>query len=337
MTQATTDALEGFGELLRRHRLAAGLSQDELAERAGLSAHGISDLERGARRSPYPQTVHRLATALALSATDTAALRTASRRRTSVDTTERTHWPASELSVVGAPWQPARSTVARRHNLPAPRMQLIGREQHSAMVRDLVLRVPERLVTLTGPGGCGKTQLALHVASHLVDTFADGVWLVELGPIQDGHLVPYALTNLLGCGEHARGTIIETLVAYLAGRELLLVLDNCEHLVDACADLADRVLSDCPRVKFLATSREHLRVAGEVVWRVPSLAAPDLGRTTHLDELAFPRYSCLCSARGRSNGGSSSHPRTRTPWPRFALSWMACRWHWSSRQPGCAS
>src|SRR5437867_3490734 len=141
------------------------------------SSSSLASAERGARRSPYPQTVHRLATALALSATDTAALRTASRRRTSVDTTEGTHWPASELSVVGAPWQPARSTVARRHNLPAPRMQLIGREQHSPMVRDLVLRVPERLVTLTGPGGCGKTQLALHVASHLVDTFADGVWL----------------------------------------------------------------------------------------------------------------------------------------------------------------
>jgi non-specific serine/threonine protein kinase len=163
--------------------------------------------------------------------------------------------------------------------LPTPRIQLIGREQDSAAVRDLVLQAPGRLVTLTGPGGCGKTQLALHVAADLVGILPDGVWLVDLAPVQAGHLVPYAVAAVLRCRERAHETIIDALAAHLADRELLLVLDNCEHLVDACAGLGERLLSSCPHLRILATSREHLRIQGELVWRVPSLATPDSTRT----------------------------------------------------------
>ena len=139
---------------------------------------------------------------------------------------------------------------ARHHNLPTPHTHLIGREQDSATVGDLVLQTPGRLVTLTGTGGCGKTQLALLVAAGLMDAFADGVWLVDLAPVQAPHLVPYAVAAVLGRRERPGEALLDTLVAYLKGRELLLVLDNCEHLIDACANLAERVLSGCPRCGY---------------------------------------------------------------------------------------
>jgi predicted ATPase len=164
---------------------------------------------------------------------------------------------------------------ARLHNLPAPHTHLVGREQDSASVRDLVLQAPGRLVTLTGTGGCGKTQLALQVAAGLVDTFPDGVWLVDLASLQAPHLVPFAVAAVFERRESAGEAITDSLVAYLESRRALLVLDNCEHLIDACADLAERLLAGCPGVRLLATSRERLRIAGETSWRVPSLRGPD--------------------------------------------------------------
>jgi len=176
--------------------------------------------------------------------------------------------------------------TTRRHNLPAPRIQLVGREPDSASLRELVRQAPGRLVTLTGAGGCGKTQLALHVAAELLETFPHGVWLVDLAPVQAGHLVPYAVAAVLGCRERAHRTITDTLIAWLAARDLLLVLDNCEHVVQACARLAEDLLNGCPRLRLLATSREQLRIQGERVWRVPSLASPDPTRSLAAAELA---------------------------------------------------
>jgi predicted ATPase len=144
------------------------------------------------------------------------------------------------------------------HNLPAPQTRLIGREEDSAAVRGLVLQAPGRLVTLTGTGGCGKTQLALHVAAGLVDTFRDGVWLVELAPLQSPHLVPFAVAAVFQRSERAGETLLDTLVAYLRSREAMLVLNNCEHLIHACAELGARLLAGCPGVRLLATSRERL-------------------------------------------------------------------------------
>ena len=115
------------------------------------------------------------------------------------------------------------------------------------------------------------------------------MWLVDLAPVQAPHLVPYAVAAVLGRRERAGEALLDTLVAYLRDRELLLVLDNCEHLIDACADLAERVLSGCPRVRLLATSREQLRIGGEATWRVPSLASPDPQATlSPADLLAYP-------------------------------------------------
>jgi predicted ATPase/DNA-binding CsgD family transcriptional regulator len=179
--------------------------------------------------------------------------------------------------------------TARCHNLPALRMPLIGREQDSAKVRDLVLQAPGRLVTLTGTGGCGKTQLALLVTAELMDAFADGAWLVELAAVHAPHLAPYAVAAVLGRRERAGEAVIDTLIAYLKTREVLLVLDNCEHLVDACAELAERLLSTCPRVRLLATSRERLRIGAETTWRVPSLESPAArGTRAPAELLAYP-------------------------------------------------
>src|SRR5438874_6637638 len=142
-----------------------------------------------------------------------------------------------------------------RHNLPLHRTRLIGRERDVAALRQAVLEREGHLVTLTGAGGCGKTRLVLQAGRDLVDAFADGVWLVELAPLVDPLLVPQAVARALEVTEQPGRPILETLLAKLQSRQLLLVLDNCEHLVDACAQLADRLLTACPRLRLLATSR----------------------------------------------------------------------------------
>lgn len=180
-----------------------------------------------------------------------------------------------ELPAPGA--QPAsrgvRSPVQRRHNLPAQLTSFVGREQEIAEVTGLLAR--SRLVTLTGTGGCGKTRLALEVAGRVVDRFADGVWLVELAALTDGHLVVQAVASTLGLRQCSGHPLTEMLVEYVQPRHLLLLLDNCEHLISDCAALADLLLRACPRLYILATSREALGIAGETRWRVPSLKTPD--------------------------------------------------------------
>jgi non-specific serine/threonine protein kinase len=172
--------------------------------------------------------------------------------------------------------------------LPALHTQLFGREQDSAAVQELVLHTAGRLVTLTGTGGCGKTQLALLVASNLIDAIPDGVWLVDLAPVQAAQLVPQTVISALGVREQPNETPAQTLVAWIGSRGLLLVLDNCEHLIDACAELAATLLDACPNLRLLTTSREPLRISGERLWRVPSLGIPE-PRSVRPDQVArFP-------------------------------------------------
>ena len=157
-------------------------------------------------------------------------------------------------------------------NLPLLANSFVGRERELAEVRTLL--ASSRLVTLTGPGGCGKTRLALEVAG-LAENFEDGVFLVELAGISDGELVPETAARTLGARLRLGLSPTEELANHLEAGETLLVLDNCEHVVDACADLADTLLRSCPGLKILATSREALAIAGEMAWPVPSLSLPD--------------------------------------------------------------
>jgi predicted ATPase/DNA-binding CsgD family transcriptional regulator len=162
-----------------------------------------------------------------------------------------------------------RGSVAR---LPAEATSLVGRDRELTEIR-LVLD-QTRLLTLAGPGGCGKTRLALRVAAESAAADPDGVWWVDLGPLDDPDLVPQRLARALGVPESPGRAVTPAVIEHLAGRRGLLVLDNCEHLVDACAALADSLLRALPEVRLLATSREPLGVAGEVSWPVPPLAVP---------------------------------------------------------------
>jgi predicted ATPase/class 3 adenylate cyclase len=169
---------------------------------------------------------------------------------------------------------PLRSLAALPHNLPIQLTSFIGREKEIADVKRLLSAT--RLLTVAGAGGCGKTRLALQVAAGLAEEYADGVWLVELAALADPALVPQTVAAILGVREGPGRPLIETLADYLMPRKLLLVLDNCEHLLSACAQLAESLLRRCLGVRILATSREGLGIAGELTYRVPSLSLPEL-------------------------------------------------------------
>jgi len=166
-----------------------------------------------------------------------------------------------------------------QNNLPLQLTSFVGREREVTDLREL-LTAEARLLTLTGPGGSGKTRLALAVSSGLLGRFEDGVWWVELAPISEPALVPQAVARVLGIKEEPGRFLTETLVRDLASAEVLLVLDNCEHLVDACADLAYALLQACPDLRILATSREALAVEGERNWPVHPLSSPEAGGLT---------------------------------------------------------
>jgi predicted ATPase/DNA-binding SARP family transcriptional activator/DNA-binding CsgD family transcriptional regulator len=172
------------------------------------------------------------------------------------------------------------SSDASKHNLPAPMSSFVGREREMVEVKRALAMT--RLLTLTGAGGSGKTRLSLEVARDLVGSYTDGVWLAELAPLSDDGPVTQEVANVLEVQERPGERLTDTLVEALAAKEMLLVIDNCEHVVEEAARLVDKLLSSCPHLKVLATSREPLAVTGEVNWAVPPLSLPDAtnGETT---------------------------------------------------------
>ena len=168
---------------------------------------------------------------------------------------------------------PIRSLSTHPNNLPRQLSSFVGREK--AIVEVEALLAKTRLVTLTGAGGCGKTRLGLQVAAAALDQFPDGAWLVELAALADPGLVPQTVATVLGVTEEPGKAITATVVEHAKHKRLLLLFDNCEHLLDACARLSDALARQCPRVKILATSREALGIDGEQAYRVPSLSLPD--------------------------------------------------------------
>jgi predicted ATPase/DNA-binding XRE family transcriptional regulator len=251
---------------LKRYRLAAGLTHEGLAERARLSARTISDLERGVSQGPRRTTLALLVEALQLSSAQRASLEAAAR-------------PGVGPSA-GYP-DPARIPG----NLPVQLTSFVGREREVGKVRRLLRRQDIRLVTLTGPGGIGKTRLAVRVAAEPLDAFPDGVFYVALPAVADRDGATRAIARALGMPDADGQASPSSLVDILGARELLLLLDNFEHLLDA-APLVVELLRGCPRLKVLVTSRAALRVSGEQQFPVPPLAVPDPEHVPPVDLLA---------------------------------------------------
>ena len=180
-------------------------------------------------------------------------------------------------------------TPAPSSRLPAEVTEFVGRRQEVAEIKRLLGGA--RLVTLTGVGGSGKTRLALRVADESLRTFADGVWQVDLAPVTDGSLVEYAVAATLGIRDQSERPLADIVADYLRDRQVLLVLDNCEHVLDGCAAFAGRALRDAAGLRLLCTSRQPLDVVGEHVCTVTPLAYPEAGRAVAPDAVA--RYPAL--------------------------------------------
>lgn len=169
------------------------------------------------------------------------------------------------------------------NNLPRQLTSFIGREKEIAEIKNLLAKTS--LLTLTGAGGCGKTRLSLQVAADVLEQYPDGVWLTELAPLFDASLVPQEVASALGVREQPSKTFVQTLTDHLKSRRLLLVLDNCEHLLADCAQLCNSLLRACPQLTILATSREALGIAGEQTYRIPSLSLPDPRQTLSVEQI----------------------------------------------------
>jgi predicted ATPase/DNA-binding XRE family transcriptional regulator len=251
-----------FGEVLRNHRRAAGLTQEELAERAGVSPRSISGLERGEGATPRRDTVAQLVHALGLDGADRAEFQAMVVRRRSPGPRLL---PSSPVST--------RAGDDSRHNLPRSLNSFVGREQEMAELAPILETAP--LVTVVGAGGVGKSRLGRELARQHAAAFADGAWLVELAELAEPSLVAGAVAAAVGMPAIQPRDTLAVLTEYLRHKHMLLVLDNCEHLVTACAELLSSLLRVCPNLHVLATSREPLVINGEIIWLLRPLQLPD--------------------------------------------------------------
>jgi predicted ATPase/DNA-binding XRE family transcriptional regulator/Tfp pilus assembly protein PilF len=278
---------QSFGTLLRGYRVATGLSQEVLAERAGVSVDAIAALERGRRTAPRLTTVTLIATALELSPADRTALLSAAIGARAAVPPEQSVSPTPP-AVPGsgpAPAVPA-PPVPSPPRLPMPPTELIGRDDAVTEVVRL-LREAEtagRLLTLTGPGGVGKTRLALAAAAALAPDYPDGAAFIDLTPLHDHRLVASTVARALGVQEAGGRSAHDLLIDHLRGCCMLLVLDNFEHVLDASALVGD-LLRDCPQVAVLVTSRIALRLRAERRFPVPPLTTPVLDAPATMDEI----------------------------------------------------
>ena len=224
-----------------------------------------------------------------------------------VNNKQRAILRAGELGLLDTHSPLAPVQFSPKHNLPSQLTSFIGREKEIETVKHLI--APHgggRLLTLTGAGGSGKTRLALQVAYATLDVFPDGVWFIDFAPLTDQALVPQSLLTTLGLSEQAGRSTLAIVSDFLQPKQALLILDNCEHLIQACAQLAETLLRACPTLHILATSREALGVAGETPYLVPTLTTPD---PTHASLDTLPQYEAV----------RLFVERAQTVWPGFAL------------------
>lgn len=267
------DSFSTFGDLLRYFRLRAQLTQKELAISVGYSEAQISRLEKNRRPPALSMLTAMMIPALCLEKDPGAVIRLLDLAR-----------QAREKTPVQAAKPVQESEVDSRTNLPVQLTSFIGRETELETVRALLAKPATRLVTLTGVGGCGKTRLAQKAGEELLQGYPHGVWLVRLGSISEPGLIQHAVISALGLLLKSTQPQEVALIRFLKNRRLLLILDNCEHLVNACEALVETLLQSCLYLKILATSREPLGVPGEVTLRVPSLSLPSADPTS-MEEL----------------------------------------------------
>jgi non-specific serine/threonine protein kinase len=272
MSDLALDAFLTFGDLLKYLRRRARLTQQEFGAAVGYSHAHVARLESGERLPDLAAVKALFVPALDLADAPALAQRL-------IDLAAAAHSESQSNP-------PAHSVLQAFHrgNLPVQLTPFIGRAQAVEAVRQLLRR--NRLVTLTGAGGVGKTRLALEVAQTLRDDFADGAWLVEFAPLADPAQVAQAVVDIFGLQLRPGAKPLVALTTFLKDQHPLLLLDNCEHLIGACAELAEALVHACPHLLILATSREALRVPGEAAWRVPSMQTPD---PDHLPALGHMR------------------------------------------------
>ena len=243
-----------FGTWLRKQRRALDLSQKALADQVGCAEVTLRRIETD-RLKPSTGLANILL------------------EKIGIPDADRRPWISFARGLSGFPTSTTPSLNKLNTNLPASITTFIGREKEQADVMRLIAKY--RLVTLTGSGGIGKSRLAMKVGEQIVEDYPSGVWLVELAPILDPLLIPHTMALTLGIREDPRRRIIELLCDTLREKRILLLLDNCEHVLDACARLIDALLKTCAQLKILVTSREPLNMTGEAIYHVPSLTLPD--------------------------------------------------------------
>ncbi len=267
----SSGAPASFGELLRLFRRRLNISQEDLEERARVAKDTISALERGKRNYPNATTVARLATALQLDDGERAHFEAAAKRPRAART-------RSEFAAVR---EPPNQTLT---NLTTELESIIGRE---AILKGLHATLAVyRSVTLVGTGGVGKTRMARQAGANLLGDYVDGVWFVDLAAVVDSALIVERIAAAVGTPTSAHIPAIDTLTSFLRDRNVLLIIDNCEHLIAGAAATVESLISSCGMVRVLATSRERLGARGERVFRVPPLSLPPVGEDTVLEQVA---------------------------------------------------
>ena len=265
MKQAKKEAT--FGGWLRKRRRELDLTQQALSERAGCTRITLRRIEAGTLK-PSEHLAETLVKILG------------------IPNLERKAWVQFARGEADHP-DPAQFPL--KTNLPSLLTSFIGRKKEMSEIEGALSNY--RLVTLTGSGGIGKSRLSLQIAVDLLSTFPDGVWFIELASLSDPNLLPQTIQNTLGVIEQKGPTTLQALTEHLKEKRVLLVLDNCEHLVEACASFAFELLSQTNHLKILASSREALGVHGEFAWRVPPLSAPQTGMDAETDQLS--RYEAV--------------------------------------------